>query len=202
MVCHSRAANFTLGLQTAQLNRNFSYDGVEENQLAFLERMSFFRINPLQYSQTNTPAGNAAQRELSLDTSLLPTSPKQLPRLANPYDPQESLALRARAYLHSNCSSCHQPAGGGNASMDLRYQIPLAQCGLLEESPRHQHFEIPNAKIVSPGEPDKSVLMRRVATRENGRMPQLATSMIDEAAVEMLRKWIISLSSSDTKGGE
>jgi hypothetical protein len=63
------------------------------------------------------------------------------------------------------------------------------------------NFEIPNAKLVSPGQPDESVLLRRVGTRGNGRMPQLATSLVDKAAVEMLKEWITTLTSPKNERG-
>lgn len=199
MVCHSRAANYTLGLQTAQMNRSFNYAGVEENQLAFLERTGFFKVPPKNYSKREQ--NDTSQRAFAKDSTLLPVPPDQLPRLANPYDPKANLEERARAYLHSNCSSCHQPAGGGNATLDLRYQVALQQCGLIDEVPRHLNFDIPNAKIVLPGKPGESVLIRRVGTRENGKMPQLATSIVDQAALELLSAWIESLSSPKNEGG-
>jgi len=36
------------------------------------------------------------------------------------------------------------------------------------------------------------VLLKRVSMRGEGQMPQLATSVVDEKAVEMLREWIKS----------
>jgi|JI9StandDraft_2_1071091.scaffolds.fasta_scaffold02497_6 uncharacterized repeat protein (TIGR03806 family) len=200
MVCHSRAANYTLGLQTAQMNRNHLYDGVEENQLALLERLGFFKVPPKNYAKKSSSAAES-QRPFSSDNTLLPLPPEKLPRLANPYDPTQNLAARARAYLHSNCSSCHQPAGGGNAAMDLRYQVALENCAIVDETPRHLTFDIPNAKIVAPGKPQESVLLRRVSTRENGKMPQLATSIVDQAAVDMLNEWIRTISSPKNEGG-
>ena len=47
--------------------------------------------------------------------------------------------------------------------------------------------------LVAPGEPDRSVLLYRVARRGPGQMPQLATSRPDEPAVEMLRQWILEM---------
>ena len=159
------------------------------------------KVNPKAYAKRSQYADQPPQRPFASDTTLLPAAPNQLPKLANPYDRTQDLTQRARAYLHSNCSSCHQPAGGGNAAMDLRYQVALEQCGLVDESPRHLNFDIQNAKIVSPGKPEESVLLRRVGTRGNGRMPQLATVLVDREAVEMLQEWITTLSSPKNEGG-
>lgn len=200
MVCHSRAANYTLGLQTAQMNRDFDYDGVTENQLALLERLGFFKVPPRSYAKKSSSSAEP-QRSFASDSTLLPLPPEKLPRLANPYDSTQEINARVRAYLHSNCSSCHQPAGGGNAAMDLRYQVSLEQCAIINETPRHMTFDIPNAKIVSAGKPQESVLLRRVSTRENGKMPQLATSIVDQQAVDLLNEWIRTLSSPKNEGG-
>ena len=132
---------------------------------------------------------------MARDSNMLPSTPDKLPRLVNPYDAQADLAQRARAYLHSNCSACHQPAGGGNALIDLRYQVAIENCNLLNESPKHLTFGIPGAQLIAPGKPEESILLRRVSTRENGKMPQLATALVDEEAVQMLEAWIKSLKS-------
>ena len=44
MVCHSRAANYMLGLQTGQMNRDHDYGGVVDNQLRTLEHLNLFRV--------------------------------------------------------------------------------------------------------------------------------------------------------------
>jgi glucose/arabinose dehydrogenase len=45
MLCHSRAANFVLGLQTVQMNREHDYGGTIDNQLRAFEHAGLFRIN-------------------------------------------------------------------------------------------------------------------------------------------------------------
>ena len=51
----------------------------------------------------------------------------------------------------------------------------------------------PMRRIVMPGAPDSSLLIHRMATLGVGRMPSLATSVVDEEAVELLRAWIEGL---------
>ena len=201
MVCHSRAANYTLGLQTSQMNKTFVYDGVEENQLTLLERLGFFKVNRASPGKKAGARDDLPQRPFVSTSTLLPNLPAQLPSLVNPYDAAAGIDQRARAYLHANCASCHQPAGGGNASIDLRYQVAMEQCGLIDEAPRHTSFDIPNAKLIAPAKPNASILLYRVSTRDNGKMPQLATSVVDRAAVEMLREWITTFSSRKKEGG-
>src|SRR5262249_21772316 len=45
MVCHSRAANWVLGLTTLQMNREHDYGGVRANQLRTLEHLGVFRVS-------------------------------------------------------------------------------------------------------------------------------------------------------------
>ena len=117
-------------------------------------------------------------------------SPDKYERLANFYDATEKLEARARAYLHSNCSICHVDAGGGNAQMQLEATTARDKMKLFDEVPLHDKFGLLDARLVSPGHPERSVLLHRVKLRGRGQMPQLATSRIDQPAVEMLTEWI------------
>ena len=45
MVCHSRAANWVLGLTTLQMNRDHDYGGIRDNQLRTLEHLGVFRVS-------------------------------------------------------------------------------------------------------------------------------------------------------------
>ena len=49
MVCHSRAANYVLGLTEAQMNKVHDYGKVSANQLRTLEHIGLFRINTLEH---------------------------------------------------------------------------------------------------------------------------------------------------------
>jgi mono/diheme cytochrome c family protein len=126
-------------------------------------------------------------------SSLLAKRPPQYQRIADPYDRKADLTARAKSYLHVNCSICHVEAGGGNAQFDAANLTPLAKMKLLDVKPMHHTFDLQDAKLIAPGEPDRSVLLHRMALRGAGQMPPLATSVVDEPAVEMLREWIASL---------
>jgi glucose/arabinose dehydrogenase len=49
MVCHSRAANWVLGLTASQMNRVHNYGTVSDNQLRTLEHIGVFRIKYLEH---------------------------------------------------------------------------------------------------------------------------------------------------------
>ncbi|MDX1945814.1 MAG: PQQ-dependent sugar dehydrogenase [Pirellulaceae bacterium] len=167
MVCHSRAANFVLGLSELQLNREHDYGGVSENQIQLLARLGMLK--------GKTPA-----------------NPDPAQRLADPYDAQAPLEDRVRSYLHVNCASCHVGAGGGNAKLQLDYGTKLADMKLVDEEPVHHKFGLADPRIVVPGDPARSILLHRLSHRgpNSGQMPQLATYLVDQPAVKLFEEWI------------
>ena len=108
----------------------------------------------------------------------------------DPRDESQDLELRARTYLHVNCSVCHVEAGGGNSRMQLTLQHAARQDGTLRARPQHDTFGINNAMLVAPGAPERSVLLRRLSQRGRGQMPPLVTNHVDEGAVKLFRDWI------------
>jgi uncharacterized repeat protein (TIGR03806 family) len=168
MVCHSRAANFVLGLSTEQMNRDHEYGAVASGQLATLEHIGLF----------GAP---------------LPKRPEELPRLADPSDPSAPIEARARSYLHSNCASCHVEAGGGNAAIDLRFDASDERMGLIGVRPNQGDLGVLDARLVSPGDPDRSVLYHRITRRGAGQMPPLASTLVDPQAASLIRSWIEQL---------
>ena len=121
---------------------------------------------------------------------MLHKHPGRLKRLVDPYDPTADIDLRARSYLHANCSSCHVEAGGGNAAIDLEFGTPRDKMRLFGEKPFHQTFDLESAGLVVPGHPERSVLAHRVGLTGPGRMPPLATNRVDERGLTLLREWI------------
>ncbi|MGD9646563.1 MAG: PQQ-dependent sugar dehydrogenase [Pirellulales bacterium] len=168
LACHSRAANFVLGLTEAQINRAHEYPLAVDNQLRTLDHIGMF-------------------------SSRLPKPPAELARLADPSDGSQSTEERVRAYLHVNCSICHVAAGGGNARMELGLATPTAEMHLIGARSQHDTFGIENAMLVAPGEPDRSVLVHRLSRRGPGQMPPLVSREVDTAAVALLRDWISGL---------
>jgi len=58
-----------------------------------------------------------------------------------------------------------------------------------------RHYSVPrdNPMLIAPGHPERSVLLARMGRRGPGQMPQLATSILDDRAVALVRQWIESL---------
>ncbi len=212
MVCHSRAANYVLGPSTMQMNRTHNYDGIEDNQLRVLEHLGVLEVDwrtdaVARLRSDLLAAGKSAaevdtlvaqlassrQPVAAARSRLLARSPEEYDRLPNPYDESEPVELRARAYLHSNCAHCHVMAGGGNAQFDVAFATAREAMKLIDERPVHHTFGIPDARLIAPGDPDRSVLLHRMSIREPGQMPQLATELPDEPAVQLIRQWILEL---------
>jgi putative heme-binding domain-containing protein len=173
MVCHSRAANFVLGLSTLQMNRP-SESVPTENQLTLLEKHGYLKP-PLS------------------------SPPDKLSRLVNPYDKSAALEPRVRSYLHANCSQCHVADGGGNARMELEFTTAREKMNVIGVVPLQGKFEIPEAELIAPGDPFQSVLLYRLSKLGGGRMPLAGSSVVDHAAVGLFHDWIVSLPPVDEK---
>lgn len=59
--------------------------------------------------------------------------------------------------------------------------------------PLHATFDLPAAMLIAAGHPERSVLYEQISRRGPGQMPQLATTIVDEKAVPLIREWIESL---------
>lgn len=179
MVCHSRAAKFVLGLSTEQMNRVHDYaQGQSDYQGTMASQIdTLFHIGLLGKEPQPPKPSNA------------------LPRLVSPSDSNADIELRARSYLHSNCSICHIDAGGGNSKIVLDYFTPREKMNLIDAEPLHAKFGLPSPKIIDPGSPENSILLRRISTRTEGNMPPLASHRIDEQAVALIKTWIFSINS-------
>lgn len=171
-LCHTNAAKFALGVSTMQMNRDQVYPspdreggGIIANQLATLEHIGMF-------------------------TKKLPTAPAKLPRLADYRDKSLPVDVRARSYLHSNCSHCHIKWGGGNAEFKLLVDLPLKEMGIVNVPPQHGNFKIDGAKLLVPGHPEQSIILQRMNMTGLGRMPHIGSRVVDEQAVALVREWI------------
>jgi uncharacterized repeat protein (TIGR03806 family) len=216
MVCHSRAANFVLGLTTVQLNGVHGESGTDENQLDTFERLGVLRMPwkaaALQHLRkqrekqgdskeqidtlVNELKAIGDQRAPQL-TSLWPLATEHYPRLVDPYDETADLNARARSYLHANCAVCHINAGGGNSQINLEFDASNEATGMIGARPVHHTFGIKDALLVAPGDPSRSVLLHRMAIRGSGQMPQLGTAIVDQRAVKLLAEWIKQVAAED-----
>jgi glucose/arabinose dehydrogenase len=149
------------GFQTAQLNRDFDYDGQTENQLRALSEAGYF------------------------DAELPPV--QTLRALAHVNDDTFSREYRVRSYLHVNCSACHLP--GGVAPFDARITTKTTSANLIEATLRNNQGN-PQNRVIARGAPEHSMMLERISTMGPLRMPPGST-MLDADAINLLHEWIV-----------
>ncbi len=168
-LCHTMPAKYVLGINTLQMNKDHNYgSGVVANQLDTLEHVGVFK-------------------------EPLPKTAAELPHLVNYRDESQPLDARARSYLHANCAHCHMKWGGGNAEFQLLATLPLSELGVINTRPGQGLFNLDDPKILVPGAPERSMIYHRMTKLGLGRMPHVASNVIDDKAVKMLRDWISQL---------
>jgi mono/diheme cytochrome c family protein len=172
ITCHTDAAGFVLGLKTSQINKQHLYinesDSVWDNQLRSYNNIGLF-------------------------TTDIGDDYGEFPKLTNPFDENESLENRARAYLDANCANCHRPGSSGRTNMDLRFDIPLEAMHVIGIPPELNDMGIDGSERIKPGSADSSLIYLRMIDLSDHRMPPLATSIIDSFGTELIGKWIDTL---------
>ncbi len=107
--------------------------------------------------------------------------------------PREAAEARVRSYLHGNCAVCHQPGGASRGLFDARVTTPLSDAGIINGTVAAGDLGIPGAKIVVPGQPEKSVLYRRIKAKDFFRMPPVQYHNEPSPILPVLEEWIRSL---------
>jgi mono/diheme cytochrome c family protein len=126
-------------------------------------------------------------------------------------DARTPLERAALGYLHGNCSSCHNDRGALAASVGMSLEIRLVpghvpSSGVLATAlDRESHFrpaDRPATLRLASGDPDGSVLLRRVSSRDAAlQMPPFGSRLVDEEAVALLSAWIRSQSPGPVVAG-
>jgi len=172
--CHANdGAMITLGPWAQQLNRDYPYAGGPENQLTHWVRVGLLEGAP---------------------------SPDQAPKLPVFDDPSTGDPnARARAYLHANCSYCHNGNGEARTSglILLNTQTDPYALGVCKgpvaagKASANQRYDI------VPGHPEQSIAVyRMLATAPSLAMPELGRSLEHVEAVQVVSDWITQMSGS------
>ncbi len=168
LTCHTAAAGRTLGLETGQLNRNFAYPSTARlsNQLTTLDHIGVF----------DAPIGDA-QKQIAYPT----------------YDGNEAIDQRARAYLHGNCSYCHRPNSTGQGPADYRFSTSLSATMACNALPQETNLGVNGARLILPGDHEKSLVSLRMHALDVNRMPPLASTVVDAQGAKLVDAFIDSL---------
>lgn len=163
LTCHTPLAGFALGFNTAQLNRDFDYPGGTENQLRALSGAGYFGASLSGYHT--------------------------MPALANATNAAISLDFRVLSYLAANCAQCHQPGGAALGLFDSRWTTPLSASGLMNGALVNALGD-PDDRVIRPGSLQHSALLTRIASLGPNHMPPLATSILNQQAIDLVSEWI------------
>ncbi|MBL9183247.1 MAG: autotransporter-associated beta strand repeat-containing protein [Verrucomicrobiaceae bacterium] len=174
--CHRPGSGYVLGMTTAQTNKFYDFAAalngtsgtVTDNQLRAWNHIGLF-----------SPAINEAD---------IPTMLKAEP-LTNT---SASAELRMRSYIDMNCAHCHQSTGGGvHAYWDGRFELSLAQTGIVNGFVGNTLGLTNSPKVIVPQSIERSIMHMRMATASaNHKMPPLAKSLVDQNAMTVLEQWI------------
>ncbi len=162
-LCHNVGSNFVLGFNAPQLD----FPKRPAGQLDWL----------------------AAKGVIDSVPKMADNDPR---RLVNPHDVEQPLDDRARSYLHVNCASCHHPRGNAIVSFYLRRDMPFDQLNTNKRTGIGT-FGMRDAKLLTPGDPYRSVISYRMSKLGYARMPYIGSRVVDSRGVALVMNWIRSL---------
>jgi uncharacterized repeat protein (TIGR03806 family) len=110
-------------------------------------------------------------------------------------DLSSSLNSRARAYLATNCASCHRLEGSAaNSGLYLEYSNnDSASVGFFKSPVAAGAGSGGLTYVIKPGHADESILLfRMISDQVNARMPEIGRSIAHEEGIALIRDWIDS----------
>ncbi|MFT4550633.1 MAG: putative repeat protein (TIGR03806 family) [Verrucomicrobiales bacterium] len=178
--CHTPDGGHALGFDTAQLNLSRPYDSETHNQIDALQLAGYLVSSPPR--------------------------PRALKALAKAEASAASIEFRARSYLQANCAQCHD--GSGVVNWDARLRTPLDLTGIIGGALNDSAGD-PDNRVIAPGDRAHSMLLTRISTRGSGKMPPIASHLVDPDGVALITSWVDSLATyqdyetwSIAQGGE
>ena len=176
--CHELSDEIEiLGPITPQMNLEVEVDGAKVNQLTWLADQGLF-------------AGDVPD-------------PATLEAFPAPMDPALDLDLRARAYLHANCSHCHRDGGGADKSglVFLAWEEDLAKVGVCKLPAAAGPGAGGRSHDIVPGAPEESIVTFRMNSLDPDiKMPELPNRVVDVDGVALISEWIAAMPANDCSG--
>lgn len=171
---NSQVIHIPIGIKPQNLNFNYNYDSVSQNQLTKLIEQG--------YLENNFTFPSAANSVVDYE------------------DTSKPIDLRARSYVDINCAHCHTE-GKHCDYRPMRYSFTetgsangLTNMGVCVNTQDMQNFAPALSKIVTPGNVNRSMMYHRInTTNEAFRMPLHGRTIIHEEGVALITQWINSL---------
>jgi uncharacterized repeat protein (TIGR03806 family) len=161
-----------IGPKARQLNRDYVYGGVSQNQLTYLQKVGYLADLP--------PLAEVPRNAIWSDTS-------------------QPLEARARAYLEVNCAHCHNPKGPADTTaLTFDTASPMdRRMGLCKPPVAAGRGTGDHLFDIVPGHPDDSILPFRLASKETGvMMPEQGRSTVHHEGVALINAWIAAMPGS------
>jgi|UniRef100_UPI003783F71D putative heme-binding domain-containing protein len=117
-------------------------------------------------------------------------------RLVSRRDDKADLEAKARSWLHANCAHCHRRHGGGSVQLMVNADLPTSETMMLNEKPVRGDLALTDARVISSGKPEQSVLLARIARSGNGHMPMIGAREVDPHGFRVLWDWILGEATS------
>lgn len=153
--------------------------------------------DPLAPHAAPARPGDADLRSLSAGGWLsgLPAALLERPPRIAAQSPAERAAF---GYLHANCGHCHNDHGApvalvlAQSAADPAGSAARVRASLLDAPVRWRPADAPpQARLVVPGQPEASLLLARMQTRQPLRqMPPLGTRAADAEGIAAVTSWI------------
>ena len=159
--CHNESAGYVLGVNTGQINKSIAISGTEKkNQIEWWHEMGL--IDSLTYMEA-------------------------WPELIAIDDTSQSLEVRVKSYLESNCSSCHN-GSLGLANFDARFSTPLDEQGIIGAEAVSVNSALGNL-IIGDDTTSSEIWVRTSSLSEN-EMPPVGKNLLDTVFLDVLHQWI------------
>lgn len=171
LACHGDQKQFQpIGPKAKNLNRLYTYDDGEENQLLRWKKVGYLTDMPDSIENIETYS------DLT-------------------YNKKDNLSKTARSYLDVNCAHCHNERGAANSSgLILTYnETDRSKIGFCKTPVASGKGSGKLLYDIYPGRPDESILLYRMESNQPDiQMPEIGRSVDHKEGIELIRHWIQS----------
>lgn len=107
-------------------------------------------------------------------------------------DSKASREHRVRSYLEANCAHCHRPGGPSRGGFDARLHVEMSDAGLVNGPLLTGDLGIDGARLIVPGDPDRSMLLERLRRTDHHRMPPASLELAPSPVIPLMTQWIMT----------